>query len=407
MQFPDRSLSIATATTTLPRLLALGVLIACSGGSEKVTGDNNPPPPPAATVVMSGRIFAGNTGIAVPSAVVAIGSASTTAGADGIYSLAGVRTGTGKLIVTATRFDSYEQDLVVPSTNFTRDVLLQRTERFNLLAGRFAMYVPASVTTVRAVIIAFGGPDTRGFVNGFREADFDVPQPTALAASLNQLTGSLQALAVSGKLAILGTRPSAPDSPETDEMVLSVLREAAEATGHPEIATVPLFLYGFSGGGAETAGFAIRNANRTAGLLLSIPIPALALESATLATFPSYALLAEKDEVVDNSITSRLFDGLKAAGAAAAVAVERNVLHYTPKSAVQQSLVVSWISAILELRLTGNATNALRPVDLTAGWLGDPQTNAIAPWNSYSGDRLRANWFPSQQTAAQWQAFIQ
>lgn len=405
MQFPDRSLSIATATTTLPRLLALGVLIACSGGSDKVTGTPNPPPA-TATVVMSGTIVAGTSRTPVPSALIEIGGVSTTTGTDGTYSLSGVRTGAGKLRVTANRYDSYEQDIMVPASNFTRDVLIQRTERFNL-PGNFAIYVPASVTTVRTVIIALGGPDTRGFVNGFILGQPGAPNDPAAVGALNQLTGSLQAFAVTGRVAILGTLPSRPDSPDTDELLLTALRDAAEATGHPELTTVPFLLYGFSGGGPETAGFAIRYANRTAGLFLAIPDPAPALESASIATFPSYALLAEKDEAVDNGITTQLFAGLRAAGAPAALAVERNVFHLTPKSAAQQSLTISWMSAILQLRLSGNAASPLNPVDLTTGWLGNPQSQTIAPWSSYSGEKLRANWFPSQQTAAQWQAFIQ
>ncbi len=142
------------------------------------------------------------------------------------------------------------------------------------------------------------------------------------------------------------------------------------------------------------------------GSRFATPVPAPALESASLATFPSYAILAEKDEFEDNGVTTRLFDGLKAAGAPAALAIERNASHFTPKSGAQQSLTISWMSTILELRLSGNAANPLNPVDLTVGWLGNSDTHTIAPWSSYSGEPRRANWFPSQQTAAQWEAFI-
>jgi hypothetical protein len=72
--------------------LALVVLAACGGGGG---GDAPPPttPPPAATGSVAGVVLSAATGAPLAGATVRVASASTTSGADGRYTLAGVAPG--------------------------------------------------------------------------------------------------------------------------------------------------------------------------------------------------------------------------------------------------------------------------------------------------------------------------
>jgi hypothetical protein len=317
--------------------------------------------------------------------------------------LSGVRVGSAKLLVSAAGYDSYQEDLVVPSINLIKDVRLQRAERF-IVGSSFAVYVPASVQVVTAVIVAFGGPDTRGFVTGV----FNVNEgPPELAPQLASMAQSLQALATSKGIAILGTSlQGLSDSQTNDEVVLDALRGAAQVTGRPTIATAPLVMYGTSSGVPEAAGFAVRNSSRVAGLFIKVPGDVRALNTTSPIGFPVYALVVENDQVVNNAGTIQAIDDLRASNVPAALAVERNAVHQS-LSATQRDLTISWMSAILQLRLSGNDASPLKTVDLTAGWLGNSQTKAISAWGDYSGDRAKANWFPTAATATEWQKFMQ
>lgn len=74
------------------------------------------------------------------------------------------------------------------------------------------------------------------------------------------------------------------------------------------------------------------------------------------------------------------------------------------------TVITRWMDAVLSLRLPqGTASEApptLLPVDETEGWLGDLKTFLIAPFDCFEGDRLAASWFPTEETARDWQALV-
>lgn len=268
----------------------------------------------------------------------------------------------------------------------------------------FALYLPADVPTVRGILLALGGPDTRAFVT---DGSFGAPIPE-LEASLHILGQALRTLAADHGLALLGTSRSGlaelPNQPRTDELIFEAIGEAAEISGRSELASAPVFLYGISGGTLQAAGFTARNPERVGALLLKVPGPPERLGSAEALAVPTYLILAENEVRADNQAVVAVFESNRRTGGLWAVAVEPGVPHHalTPS---HRALTVNWLRAIVGLRLGGPVPNPLRDVTESSGWLGHPEIG-ITAWAGYPGDRRVASWFPSRATAEEWRKFV-
>jgi len=270
--------------------------------------------------------------------------------------------------------------------------------------GAFAFYLPPEAAAERGVLLALGGPDTRGFPT---DSAFGAPIPE-LETSLRLLGQELRTLAGDLGLALMGTslrgQDGLPNNPQSDEMLLAALGEAARQCGHPELAAAPLVLYGISGGAPQAAGFAARNPGRTAAVLLKVPAPLERLTDADALRVPTLVILAERDEIVDNEAVVAVFEANRRAGALWALAVEPRVPHHSLTRA-HRALTVGWLRAVAELRLGSSADEPLRAVADYSGWLGHPGVG-IANWGDYSRDRGLASWFPSQAAAEAWWALV-
>jgi hypothetical protein len=362
-------------------------------------GDDVTAPVPTVPTV-EGTVLASATGDPVAGAEVSIAAATATTGPDGRFELTGLIAGAATLRCIAAGFEDFEADITVPSGTIARDISMTRIELFEF--GDFALYVPANVSTSRGILLALGGPDTRGFASG---APFGAPVPQVEAA-LQALGEDLRALAASHGLAVLGTsRAAMANGPDSDQLLLDVVQEAATLSGRPELASAPLLLYGMSGGGPEASGFTARNPQRVAGLFLKVPAGVSSLTSGEVLGVPTYVVQAEMDAFVDNAALALAFEANRRAGALWALALERGVPHHslTPGHRV---LTTNWMSTILDLRLGAATSDPLRAIDESSGWLGDPATGEVAPWASFAGDRSSASWLPSQETAERWETFV-
>jgi hypothetical protein len=265
--------------------------------------------------------------------------------------------------------------------------------------GDFALHVPANVDHVRGILVALGGPDTRGFAVG---TPFGAPP--AVEGPLQELGAMFRDLAAERGLAVLGSGrrgPTAyPNEPASDQLLLDGIAQAATLTGRPDLLDAPLLLYGLSGGGPEASGFTQRNPERVAALFLKVPSWAGPLTGQALHV-PAYMVLAEFDAFVDNTMLSATFEAHRAAGAPWAMALEPGVPHHS-LSPAQRELTVDWMRAILPLRNAG----PFRQSSPRVGWLGDPATGQIAPARTFTGDRSAASWVPMRPLAVQWAAFI-
>ena len=278
---------------------------------------------------------------------------------------------------------------------------LATREATNLQFDDFALHVPANVDNVRGILVALGGPDTRGFAVG---TPFGAPLP-AVEASLQELGVMLRDLAARRGLAILGVGrfgPTAlPNEPASDQLLLDAIAEAAALTGRSDLVDAPFLMYGLSGGGPEATGFTQRNPERVAALFLRVPSVAGPLTGRALEV-PAYMVLAEFDTFVDNAMLTATFEAHRAAGAPWALALERGAIHFTLTPATRE-LIVNWMDAILPFSAPGGTIHRRPP---QVGWLGDPSTGGIAPTRRFDGDPAKASFFPTRPLAAEWAAFI-
>ncbi len=290
-------------------------------------------------------------------------------------------------------------DITAPDTAPPPLAAANAPEATNIQFGDFALHVPANVHHVRGILLALGGPDTRGFAVG---TPFGAPP--AAEGTLQDLGARFRDLAAERGLAILGSGrfgPRAyPNGPASDQLLLAAIEEAATLTGRPELLDAPILLYGLSGGGPEATGFMQRNPERVTAMFLKVPSGIEPLTGEALRV-PAYMVLAELDAFVNNPLMRSTFAALRTAGAPWAMAVEPGVPHFS-LSLAQRQLTVDWMRAILPL---GNA-GPFHQNSPQVGFLGDPATGLISPARTFAGDRRTASWFPMRPLAAQWAAFI-
>ena len=77
---------------------------------------------------------------------------------------------------------------------------------------------------------------------------------------------------------------------------------------------------------------------------------------------------------------------------------------YRHESGGTRLLAISYLDAILSMRLTADTTK-LRPVDTTQGWLGNITTNSVVPVAHYKGSLVNTAWLPNEKTARKWQQY--
>jgi pimeloyl-ACP methyl ester carboxylesterase len=268
--------------------------------------------------------------------------------------------------------------------------------------GDFALYVPARVAGPRALILALGGPDTRGFVTG---KPLGAPFPEVEAA-LQALGQELRTLASACRLAVLGkTRTVLANSPASDLILLDAVQAAATLSGRPRLSTAPVLLYGLSGGGPQASGFAARNPRRVAGLFLKVPAGVTSLTGGDALGVPTFIVQAELDAIISNAAITAAFEGNRSAGALWARAMERGVTHNS-LSAVQGEVTINWMRTILGLRLPARRARPLREIDEKRGWLGNSVTGQAVRWRAYREDRALASWLPSKRAAMDWERLV-
>lgn len=295
-------------------------------------------------------------------------------------------------------------DVLEPTPPIPPTPQAEQAERFDF--GDFSLYLPP-VSTIRGMLLALGGPDTRGFASG---GPFGGPAPE-LEASLQALGEEFRAMAASRGIAVLGTSRAAMDNdPDSDGILLDAIRQASVVSGRPELESSPLLLYGISEGGPEASGFAARNPARVAGLFLKVPAgfePLAGAEPAPVLRVPTYVVLAEQDALVDDAALAVAFLDNRRAGALWALALEPGVPHHalTPE---QRAITTGWLDAILQARIGASHPGTLRTLSEDSGWFGslsDGSVGAVA--NSWGAPVRGASWFPSQATAEAWKAFVE
>jgi hypothetical protein len=189
------------------------------------------------------------------------------------------------------------------------------------------------------------------------------------------------------------------------------LTDLAKKTGHPELEHLPLCFTGMSRGGGMSMQLAELMPQRT---IACAPV-CLEVGPGSDATrrVPVMTVFGEKD----GSQMKLLLDKLPAErklGARFGIAVQWNRNHEFARA---NNLSFVFFDDVISRRLpnppVADKPTPLADISLEEGWLGDVGTWAkdgkiptIAAWKDFKGDRDAACWFPSQRSAAVWQAFV-
>ncbi len=377
-----------------PAALLAAVLAACGGGSS---AGPNPPPPPPTVAPVSGVVRRTGTNAPVSGATVRIGARQDTSAADGSYTLADVPIGPDTLVVSASGFDAFTALLTVAAAGTTKDVVLVPTTVF--LADTAALYVPLGVTTVRAVMVYLGAFDTRPVATGLTDTS-----ETGIAMQV--FRSAANAMLVQHGVALVGiAQISRGTEAQIEAAILSELGALAGASHHPEVANVPIFPVGWSGGGSPAYIFVHRQPQRCLAFFTWIGtlhsyIPLLPAAQQV----PGAILLAERDSLVDSTTIRNWYNDNRAQGALWSLGVEPNAIHDPPDGLVLGTMF-QWMRDILARRLPAGSSS-LVPLAADSGWLGDAATFTVAPYAQFAGDTLTAAWFPTQASAVAWQGLV-
>ncbi|MDX1429058.1 MAG: carboxypeptidase regulatory-like domain-containing protein [Rhodothermales bacterium] len=354
---------------------------------------------PVAALSVSGTVMNASTGEAVEGAKVSIETDTVTTGLNGRFQFTDVAPGSVTIHCVAAGYEDFQQTITVSSGRVVRHNLsVIRIERFEI--SDFALYAPAGISTIRGVFLALGGPDTRGFATG---SPFGAPA-AEVEAALQQAGQDIRALAADIGFAVLGTSLVAmANGPDSDQLLVSTLQEAATLSGRPELATAPLLLYGMSAGASEASGFTVRNPERVAALFLKVPALVESPFTGEALSIPAYIVQAEFDAFVDNDGIATTFETNRRAGALWALAMEPGVPHHS-LSSTQRALTINWMREIVQLRL--RSVGVLSRLVDADGWVGDRASGKIAAWGELDGDPASMSWFPSYESARAWLAFV-
>jgi hypothetical protein len=381
-------------------ILALLACTACGGnaGTE-----------PAPDASLAGIVREAATAAPLAGATVAIGSINATTGQDGRFSIHGVPVGNSVFVeVTAPRFDSYIKAISLQPGQNTHDVELDRKVFYE--SGDVLVYLPLEVTAYRGVLFTIlgGSRDARPLLRGDMGPYQDLTYPYTTAGYLVRYREAMTEFARTHSFAVLATWFVSQHqwNAGTYASILNSLRSIATESGHPELAEAPLLLHGHSAGACVSYDFSIEHAQRVIGFVFS-KAACLERDASPALSVPAYFFAGLDDPISPEAagVIQATFDRYRARGAVWATAIDDGAGHGMVGDI---DLLFKWMAEVNRLRLpeasAGSAPIQLRSLSEATGWLGDPQTFAIAEYRCFPGDRSRASWLPSLGAARDWQS---
>ena len=213
-----------------------------------------------------------------------------------------------------------------------------------------------------------------------------------------------QAFARKHDMAIVASFLQGPDYHNakggTGGALLEAVRDFAKQAGRPEIATVPLVLWGHSAGGQFDYNFVLWKPERVAAFVVNKggyydQDP----PSAALCNVPGLFFLGEKDEGYRVKAITGIWTAGRKKGALWALAPEPNAHHEVSTTA---EVARVFFDGVLPRRLPeGSGLQSLHEED---GWIGDLATHEI---QAAPSPALRdASWLPDEAAATAWKGFV-
>ena len=196
---------------------------------------------------------------------------------------------------------------------------------------------------------------------------------------------------------VVWTQENRSSKEKQKEQFLTALDWFATETNHPEIKEVPFVIEGFS----RFSGLCHSIAHRIPQKVISCSIVAMGFSPKTAVeenkSIPTLAIPGQRDDG-EKKVTS--VQSSREKGYLSSYAMNWKVGH-----ACKKCRTLSWAFHDHNVRaqLKGSEVNRISEND---GWLASPNWNTISPFKDYTEDKLKAAWFPTQQSAIVWRAFV-
>lgn len=204
------------------------------------------------------------------------------------------------------------------------------------------------------------------------------------------------------------------------------LRDLGEMSGHTEIATAPLALWGHSGGGHWCGGMVMTQPERIIAAWLRSGVPVLEADSKETAStsirphaLPNAALrvpmicnlgtkegVTVKDGQFDSVWPANLafFEKVRGSGGLLGIAIDPLTAHECGNS---RYLAIPWLDRCLELRLPVEPGEALLAISSDSSWLAESEGTVALPASDFDGDPLAMSWLPTEDIATAWMQYRQ
>ena len=192
-------------------------------------------------------------------------------------------------------------------------------------------------------------------------------------------------------------------------------------SGHPELSSVPLALWGHSGGGHWCGGIVMTQPDRVVAAWLRSGVPLLEANPKRPEikpyTIPKTALkvpimcnLGTKEGVTVTAgrfarvwpANLAFFETVRGSGGLLGIAIDPLTAHECGNS---RYLAIPWLDKCLELRLPQQPGKALKEIVSSDAWLAEPAGTTAMPASEFDGEPLKAAWLPDETIAKAWMQF--
>jgi len=289
--------------------------------------------------------------------------------------------------------------LAAQSAGTTLDEVVPRGANFD--KAEFRLWVPDSSSILRGVAVLVPGS------NGDGRAQVEDPV--------------WQAFALKHQLGLVGVRLT--DQPHeqlfieeyvnvgkgSGQALLDALTSFARTADRPELASAPLLLWGMSAGGEFNYEFVNWKPERVIGFVVNKGgIYYTALASRAARAVPGLLFIGGKDLDSRVQTITGLFALNRRAGALWALAAEPSAGHIVGRS---RDMALMFFEDLLPLRLPERpasqaAAVALRPLAENSGFVGDPKTKTIGPFDTKNAAGYPTAWLPTLRVGKAWEALV-
>lgn len=199
------------------------------------------------------------------------------------------------------------------------------------------------------------------------------------------------------------------------------LKDLGKMAGHPELANVPLALWGHSGGGHWCGGMVMTQPDRVAAAWLRSGVPNFEVNPKRTSiqphSLPDAALqvpmmcnpgtkegVTVKEGRFAQVWPSNLafFKKVRGRGGLLGIAIDPLTAHECGNS---RYLAIPWLDKCLELRLPKQPGEPLRKISTVDAWLAEPTGTTAIPAAKFEGNPLTMVWLPDESLAKSWIQF--